>query len=62
MKKTASIIIPADNEEENIPLLCERLKDIAVTSDHLFEFVFVDDGSRDRTFPLLMELSAKDDV
>lgn len=60
MKKIVSIIIPAYNEEENIPLLYERLKDIAGTSDYLFEFVFVDDGSRDRTFPLLEELSAKD--
>lgn len=55
-----SIIIPAYNEEENLPLLHRRLDEISLTSDDTFEFIFVDDGSSDRSFSLLKGLSAED--
>ncbi len=55
-----SVIIPIYNEEGNIPALYERLKKVisAITSDH--EFLFVNDGSRDRSIHLIKELSRKD--
>ncbi|MBM4135408.1 MAG: glycosyltransferase family 2 protein [Nitrospira sp.] len=55
-----SVIIPSYNEEENIPALYTRLKGIADSSTHHFEFIFIDDGSSDNSFNLLQELSAKD--
>lgn len=60
MQRMLSIIIPTLNEEDNIPLLYERLCAVAVGSPHDFEFLFVDDGSTDRSYALVQELSAKD--
>ncbi|MCK5138548.1 MAG: glycosyltransferase family 2 protein [Thermodesulfovibrionia bacterium] len=56
-----SIVIPVYNEEENIPMLYQRLDNISGRSEHTFEFIFVDDGSSDNSFRLIQELSAKDD-
>jgi dolichol-phosphate mannosyltransferase len=56
-----SIVIPVYNEEENIPMLYQRLDNISGRSEHTFEFIFVDDGSSDNSFRLIQELSLKDD-
>ena len=56
-----SIVIPVYNEEENIPVLYQRLDNISGRSEHTFEFIFVDDGSSDNSFRLIQELSVKDD-
>lgn len=42
-----SVIVPVYNEEENVPILQAELKAALRGIDH--EFVFVDDGSADRT-------------
>jgi dolichol-phosphate mannosyltransferase len=42
-----SVIIPVYNEEENVPILQAELRAALRTIDH--EFIFVDDGSADRT-------------
>lgn len=55
-----SIIIPVYNEEENLPILCQRLQDFAKNSEYDFEFIFIDDGSEDNSFPILKDLSAKE--
>lgn len=55
-----SVIIPVLNEEQNIKPLYERLSDIAENSTHKFEFMFIDDGSTDNTFPLLRKLAHED--
>lgn len=55
-----SIIIPSYNEEENLPALYERLKHVAETLEHKFEFIFVDDGSSDRSFQFLEDVAGKD--
>jgi len=45
-----SLIIPVLNEAENVPLLWQRLADVVQPmAPHLFEVVFVDDGSSDGT-------------
>ncbi len=52
-----SIVVPAFNETENIPVLYERLR--AVFENGLccrWELVFVDDGSRDNTWKTIGEL------
>jgi polyisoprenyl-phosphate glycosyltransferase len=54
-----SIVIPVYNEEENLPVLHDRL---AVTLEGLgsYEILFVDDGSRDRSTAIVEELKRRD--
>lgn len=59
--KKISIIIPAYNEEEALPALMERITKFAdYTKDYDFEFLFVNDGSKDRTIELIKEYREKD--
>ncbi len=55
--------MPIYNEEGNIPKLYERLNSVtaALAQRYDFEFVFVDDGSRDRSLELLLALREEDD-
>ena len=56
-----SIIIPCLDEEEVLPETIERLRAVsAQTRDCDFEFIFVDDGSRDGTLGLLRTQAAID--
>ena len=55
-----SIVVPFHNEEENVPLLYDRLKGVMEATGERFEMVFVDDGSRDATFRLLEEIATMD--
>jgi glycosyltransferase involved in cell wall biosynthesis len=57
---TLSVVIPLYNEEENIPILYEKLREHL---DHLkkeYEILFVDDGSTDRTLHILEDIQSKD--
>ncbi|WP_225743684.1 glycosyltransferase family 2 protein [Marinilactibacillus sp. Marseille-P9653] len=59
--KTLSVIIPAYNEEEVLPQLIERLNEVSEKLDrYAFEFLFVNDGSTDKTLTLLKELNKQD--
>jgi glycosyltransferase involved in cell wall biosynthesis len=55
-----SIVVPFHNEEDNVTTLYDRLKAIMEHVGDSFELVFVDDGSRDRTYRLLEEIAAVD--
>ena len=55
-----SIVVPFHNEEQNVTRLYDRVKDVMETVNETFELVFVDDGSRDRTYRLLEEIAAVD--
>ena len=55
-----SIIIPIYNEEANIPPLYERLKKVISSITYSHEFIFINDGSRDRSIELIRDLAAKD--
>ncbi len=46
----ASFIIPAYNEELNIPIVSKAVKDIMEQISHDYELLFINDGSRDNTF------------
>lgn len=50
-----SIIIPAFNERDNIPLVVERLENLLQGNN--WEVVFVDDDSKDGSLEVLMRLS-----
>ena len=60
-KKLLSIIVPCYNEEESLPIFYETVHDMEdeIASVEL-EFVFVDDGSRDRTLEIVRQLHEKD--
>ena len=54
-----SVVIPAYNEEENIPILYEKLKKVLENLGEDYEIIFVDDGSTDRTYEILKEIAQK---
>jgi 4,4'-diaponeurosporenoate glycosyltransferase len=51
-----SVIIPARNEEKNLPLL---LQDLKMQTAELFEIICVDDGSEDNTAAIASSYGAK---
>src|ERR1700742_831532 len=55
-----SIVVPFHNEEESVTRLYDRVKEVMEHVEASFELVFVDDGSRDRTYRLLEEIAAGD--
>ncbi len=55
-----SIIVPIYNEELNIALLYQRLKTILVSMPLSYEFIFVNDGSKDQSLNLIKDISKKD--
>ncbi|MEG0615186.1 MAG: glycosyltransferase family 2 protein [Oscillospiraceae bacterium] len=62
--KLISVVVPCYNEQESLPLFYEEITKIAAQmadfGDLSFEFLFVDDGSKDTTLSLLRELSKTD--
>ena len=61
MKKRITILIPTYNEQAVLPELFQRLNQLTQKTDkYQFEFLFVDDGSRDATRQLLREQAARD--
>ena len=61
-KKTISYIFPIYNEEGNINLLYEAITKVAqeLTADYDLEFVFINDGSRDKSLSILEQIASKD--
>lgn len=55
-----SIVIPVYFNEPNLPALFERLQSVTAIASAAFEFVFVDDGSRDESLRLLSEFAGQD--
>ncbi|HWL95050.1 MAG TPA: glycosyltransferase [Phycisphaerae bacterium] len=59
--KTLTLILPCYNEEASLPPLFERLAALkrAFGEQVVLDFLFVDDGSKDRTNELLREIPAE---
>jgi glycosyltransferase involved in cell wall biosynthesis len=55
-----SIIVPVYDEEENLPLLHERITEAMRSVGTSYEVIYVDDGSRDSSFARLSEIAASD--
>ena len=61
MSRLITVIVPAYNEEENIPMIVSRLDKLAKKVDKYdFEFLFINDGSKDKTLEVLQKHAEKD--
>ena len=60
MKNLVSIIVPLYNEEQNVPVLISKIREVLESEKVLFEIILVDDGSRDGTFETIKQEAAKD--
>lgn len=59
--KKITILVPAYNEEESLPLLYERVSTIMnEMKDYEFELLFVNDGSKDNTLNEIKKLREQD--
>lgn len=56
-----SVIIPIFNEEKNIPSLISRLQQVLQPLQLKCEYVFINDGSRDRSIQLIRELAQQNE-
>lgn len=52
-----SIVVPVYNEEGNVARLHEEIKTVCVKNQYDYEIIFIDDGSRDRTREICLQLS-----
>lgn len=55
-----SVVVPLFNEEENVPELHRGVKSVMESLKKKYEIIYVDDGSNDRTLPLLDEIQSGD--
>ena len=55
-----SLIVPVYNEEENLPILFEAIRQALQPLPHDWEVVFIDDGSQDGSLAALRILAEKD--
>ncbi len=55
-----SLIIPVYNEQDNLPLLLDAVYKTMESLNTIWEAIFVDDGSRDRSLSILKEFAEKD--
>ncbi len=56
-----SVIVPAYNEERNIPRMVEELTAACLKLAIPYEVIFIDDGSKDGTFEALRAAHAEDE-
>ena len=63
--KLVSVVVPCYNEEEVLPMFYDEITKVTdgMTKEHPeleFEFLFINDGSKDRTLEIFRELADKD--
>ena len=56
MDNLISIVVPCYNEEESIPLFLAEIEKIQI-DNIAFEYIFVDDGSTDKTLPVIKQFA-----
>lgn len=57
-----SVIVPCYNEQEALPLFYDEIvKTAGEMSEYAFEFLFIDDGSRDGTMSVIERLAGEDE-
>lgn len=55
-----SVIIPAKDEEESLPELCQWISRVMHAHDLSFEVIFIDDGSTDNTWEQIQKINEAD--
>ena len=58
--KRISIVVPVYNEEENIAHFVQSVTTVMEQLPYTYEMLFIDDGSRDRSREILLELGTRD--
>ena len=58
--KKISIIVPCYNEEESIPYFYKEINKVSKKMKNNFEFIFVNDGSSDKTINVIKKYNKKD--
>ena len=58
--KKISIVVPCYNEEEALPLFYAEIDKVSKTMKEDFEFIFVNDGSKDNTISIIKKFSKED--
>ncbi len=61
MPKKVSVIVPFLNEEENLPVLYERLSAAMANQPETLEIIFIDDGSRDGSAQWVADCARRDE-
>ena len=60
-KEKISVIVPCYNEEDALPYFYKEIKKIEKEMDYVdFEYIFVEDGSKDKTLDILRDFAKKD--
>ena len=60
-KEKISIVVPCYNEEESLPIFYEEITKVSKKLKEVdFEYIFINDGSKDKTLSILRDLSKKD--
>lgn len=54
-----SVVVPAFNEEENLPILVPQIVDVLRTLGISYEMIFVDDGSTDTSREILRQMASQ---
>ena len=54
-----SIIIPLFNEEESLPELCSWIEKVMNKNDYSYEILLIDDGSKDKSWTVIENISSK---
>lgn len=60
-KELLSLVIPCFNEEDAIPIFYNETVKVLKGMDIDYEFLFIDDGSKDKSLERMVELAKKDD-
>lgn len=55
-----SIIVPVYNEEEAIKIFYDKITEVSAKMEADFEYIFVNDGSKDKTLEIAKEYAKKD--
>ena len=58
--KKISIIVPCYNEEQAIPFFYEEINKVSISLKYDFEFIFVNDGSKDQTIEIIKKYAKSD--
>ena len=58
--KKISVITPTYNEEENVELLCKKIKEEFLKINYEYEHIIIDNNSNDKTIPILRSICKND--